>query len=82
MQRVMTAVMALLALLSGVVEGQQFPGYGPPYYPPYPSPYGPYRPQEPSNARGVLPPQLPPTQPARQAAPQPSAAAPTLPASP
>ena len=67
MQRVMTAAIALLALWSGVVEAQQFPGYGPPYFSPYPSPYGPYRPQDPSNARGVPPAQLPPAQPARQA---------------
>ena len=78
MQRVMTAAIALLALWSGVVEAQQFPGYGPPYFSPYPSPYGPYRPQDPSNARGVPPAQLPPA--ARQAIPSPPAAEATLPA--
>ncbi len=81
MQRVMTAVIALLALWGGVAEGQQFPGYGPPYYSPYPSPYGPYRPQEPSNARGVPPAQIPPAQPARQAPPPSPAAAPMAPVS-
>ena len=78
MQRVMTAAIALLALWSGVVEAQQPPGYGPPYFSPYPSPYGPYRPQDPSNARGVPPAQLPPA--ARQAIPSPPAAEATLPA--
>ena len=80
MQRVMTAAIALLALLSGGVDAQQPPGYGPPFYSPYPSPYGPYRPQDPSNARGVPPVQLPPAQPARQATPPPAAATPPAPA--
>jgi hypothetical protein len=78
MQRVMTAAIALLALLSGVAEAQQPPGYGPPYFSPYPPPppYGSYRPQDPSNARGVPPAQLPPAQPARQASPPPPAPSP------
>jgi hypothetical protein len=75
MQRVMTAAIALLALLSGVAEAQQPPGYGPPYFSPYPPPppYGSYRPQDPSNARGVPPAQLPPAQPAT---PPPASASP------
>jgi hypothetical protein len=77
MQRVMTAVIAMLALQGGVAEAQQPPGYGPPYYPPY---YGPYRPQEPNNARGVPPTPLPHAQPIRPPAGAlvpPPAAAPT-----
>ncbi|MBP8284418.1 MAG: BatD family protein [Chromatiaceae bacterium] len=74
MQRVMTAAIALVALLSGMAEAQQ-PGYGPPYFSPYPPPppYGGYRPQDPSNARGVPPAQLPPAPPARSATPPPTA---------
>ncbi|MGB4333571.1 MAG: hypothetical protein WBJ41_01830, partial [Chromatiaceae bacterium] len=78
MQRVMTAAIALLALLSGVAEAQQPPGYGPPYFSPYPPPppYGSYRPQDPSNARGVPPAQLPPAPSARAATPPPTAPSP------